>query len=328
MLSVGIIGAGDFGAQHAQAIAQLENIQLVAASRTNATALSQFTRRFGGQGYTDYHQLLADTSIDAVIIATPHDQHTEIVAAAAKARKHILLEKPMAPTVVECNLMLTAAEQAGVKLMVGHISHFVPAYQKAKTLLEAGELGDIVYANSTMARPWMTANRRDWHLDRERGGGMWLTIGVHVLDQLCWLIDAPVTSISAELQTRFHRQQADDVGIALLRYANQTTATASCIGYQSGVFSFVTELHCSRGQLRIDHSKGVFVGHNESWQPIPDSASEDWMAAALCAEWQAFASALENNRAMPISGDYARSIIHIANAAEQSSQQRKEIALE
>ena len=129
--------------------------------------------------------------------------------------------------------------------MVGHTSHFVPAYQRAKALLDSGELGEVIYAHSTMIRPWMTSNRRDWHLDRGSGGGMWLTIGVHVIDQLRWLASAPVVGVTAELQTRFHRQEADDFGVALLRFENRTTATAVCVGYRTGVFSFLTEVTCS-----------------------------------------------------------------------------------
>lgn len=326
-MNVGIIGAGDFAAQHAQAIAQLDHIRLVAASRTQAAALADFTARYGGTAYTDYHDLLADPAVEVVLIATPHHRHTEIVIAAAQAGKHILLEKPMAPTLAECDAMLQAVVAADVKLMVAHINHFVPAYQTAKKLLSAGTMGEIVYAHSTMTRPWMTPNRRDWHLNREQGGGMWLTIGVHVLDQLCWLIDSPVVSVAAEIQTRFHQQQADDVGVALLRYASKTTATATSIGYRTGVFNFTTELCCTDGLMRIEHDKGVFIGRNESWQAVADSASTDWMAEALIAEWRAFGEALEQNQAMPVSGEYARSIMQLVFAAEQSSEQGTEIRL-
>jgi predicted dehydrogenase len=326
-LNIGIIGAGDFAAQHAQAITRLDHLNLVAACRTQAAALADFTARYGGKAYTDYRDLLADRCVDVVLIATPHHRHTEIAIAAARAGKHILLEKPMAPTLAECDALLQAVAEADVRLMVGHINHFVPAYRTAKALLSAGEMGEIVYAHSTMTRPWMTPNRRDWHLARDQGGGIWLTIGVHVLDQLCWLIDAAVVSISADIQTRFHRQQADDVGVAWLRYANKATATATSIGYRSGVFNFTTELCCTNGLLRIEHDKGVFIGRNESWRALADSASDDWMADALIAEWRAFRDALERNQAMPVSGEYARTVMRLAFAAEQSSQRGAEIRL-
>jgi predicted dehydrogenase len=327
MLRVGIIGAGDFGAQHARAISQLEGVRLVAASRTNAAALADFTRSYGGRAFTDYRELLAQGDVDAVVIATPHHLHTTVVQAAAEAGKHILLEKPMAPSLSECDAMLEVVEAAGVRLMVGHTSHFVPAYQRAKELLDSGELGEVIYAHSTMIRPWMTSNRRDWHLDRTTGGGMWLTIGVHVIDQLRWLAAAPVASVTAELQTRFHRQEADDFGVALLRFRNRVTATAVCVGYRTGVFSFLTDVTCSEGLLKIDHAKGTFIGRGETWQEVPGSVAEDWMLQGLVREWRAFAGALASGEPMPVTGAYARHVMEVAFAAEASSREKREIAI-
>lgn len=327
MLRVGIIGAGDFGAQHAKAIAQLENVHLVAASRTNPQALNEFAKQFNCQGYTDYRDLLADETVDAVVIATPHHLHTDMVKAAARAGKHVLLEKPMAPTLRECDEMLEVVGRHKIKLMLGHINQFVPAYVKAKEILGSGDLGDIVYGHSTMTRPWMTKNRRDWHLDRATGGGMWVTIGVHVLDQLCWLIDSPVRSIAAEVQNKFHEQQADDIGVALLRFENGVTATASSIGYKTGVFKFLTELTCTGGLLKICHKDGLFIGKDEKWQKVDGTGCANWMGEAVLNEWRAFSEALERDTSMPVTGAYARHVMQVAFAAEASSQQKLEVVL-
>jgi predicted dehydrogenase len=91
MINVGIIGAGFWGEKHADAINVLSNAKLVAANRTNPTALNEFIEKFGGKGYTDYRELLDDPQVDAVVIATPHHLHTQIVLDAANAGKHILL---------------------------------------------------------------------------------------------------------------------------------------------------------------------------------------------------------------------------------------------
>ncbi|WP_224544514.1 Gfo/Idh/MocA family protein [Mesorhizobium sp. CA16] len=124
MIALGIIGAGDFGAAHARAIKEVDGIRLVAACRGNATALAAFTAEYGGKGYTDWRELLEDSSVDAVVIAAPHALHAEMAIGAAKAGKHILLEKPMARTVAECDAINAAVAQSGVKLMVAHLLHF------------------------------------------------------------------------------------------------------------------------------------------------------------------------------------------------------------
>ncbi len=325
MLGVGIIGAGDFGAAHAEAIASVDDVEMVAASRRDAAALAEFNARFGGAAYPDYRALLEDPEVHAVLVATPHDRHTAIAIAALEAGKHVLLEKPMAPSLEECDRIVDAAERAGVQLMVGHVKHFVPAFEAAKAALDAGEIGEVVHAHSTMQRPWMTANRRPWHLDRATGGGMWLTIGVHLIDQLRWLVGAEATSVAAELGTRFHRQQADDLGVAFLRYANGCSGTASAIGYREGVFEFRTEVVGTRGVLRIDHRAGTRIGRGERWSEIPGSACREWMAEALVREWRAFAGALAARRAVPVSGRYARHVMATVLAAERSSRERREV---
>jgi phthalate 4,5-cis-dihydrodiol dehydrogenase len=325
MIKVGIIGAGAFGVQHAQAIANVNGVSLVASSRRNQKPLAEFTGRFGGRGYANFHDLLNDNEVDAVVIATPHNTHTSVVEAAALAGKHILLEKPMALTLGECDRIVQWVKEAGIKLMLGHTGHFIPALQSAKQILESGEMGEVVYGVATKSKQWMNPDRREWHLDRTRGGGMWMTIGVHALDQLTWLVGAPVEKVSAQMQTRFHDQQADDTGVAFLRYANGATGTAVAIGFQTGVFTFVTELTCTKGLLKIDNSQGVFIGKDEQWQLVPESTRENWMASALVNEWQAFVDALEHDSETAVTGEFGRHIMAVAFAAEESSRLGKEM---
>lgn len=327
-LGIGIVGAGSFGARHAEAIAALDDVRLVAAMRTNPAALAEFTARFGGRGYTDTAALLADPAVDAVVIATPHHLHTAAVEAAAQARKHILLEKPMAPSLAECDRILAATARAGVTLMLGHTSQFAPAYRLAKAMLDAGEMGDIVLGISTMSKFWFEPNRRDWHLDRATGGGMWLTAGIHCLDRLTWLMGSPVTRVSAQLGARFHDQAADDAGLIFLRYANGAAGTVVSVGYRDGAPKHLTELTCTRGMLTIDYAGGVTVGKNEQWRSVPDSASDDWMHAALVEEWRGFAAAIRSGGQPPVTGAYGRHIMAAVFAAEESSQLQREVSVD
>ena len=331
MLNVGIIGAGFFGEKHAEAITALDKTRLVAVSRTNQNELSDFTQRFGGQGYTDYRDLLADSNVQAVLIATPHHLHTEIAIDAASAGKHILLEKPMAPSLAECDRILEAVRAAGVRLLVGHISQFSPTYSIAKALIASGEMGEVVWGVSTMNKLWLEANRRDWHLDRATGGGMWLTAGMHCLDRLSWLVGSRAQSVSAQFGTRFHDQQADDVGMIFLRYVNGVSGTVISTGYQTGAPTNLTELTCTKGMLKVSYESGVQIGRGENWQLIPESVasagSPHWMTTALVDEWRTLLNAIETGGETPVSGDSARHIMATAFAAEESSRLRREVAV-
>ncbi len=328
MFGIGIIGAGSFGEEHARALGELSNARLVAAARTNAAALEEFTRRYGGRGYLDYQALLDDAQVDVVVIATPHHLHTEIAERAARAGKHILLEKPMAPNLAECDRIVQAARQAHVELMVGFTNHFARAYQVAKRLLESGEMGQVVLGVSSMSKYWYEPNRREWHLDRATGGGAWLTAGIHCLDRLTWLVDSPIVQVYAQFDTRFHEQSADDVGLVSVRYASGAMGAIVSTGYATGASKFLTELTCTKGMLNIDYVTGVTIGREERWQAVPDSGSPAWMHEALVEEWRAFLSALEQGAAAPVNGEYGRAIMAAAFAAETSSRRQAAVQLD
>lgn len=327
MVNIGIIGAGSYGAQHARAIADLDNVHLIAASRTSPDQLAQFVAQYGGKGYTDYHDLLAADDVDAVVIATPHHHHTAIVEAAAYAGKHILLEKPMAPTPEECERILKARDEANVVLLVGHINQFAPAYMRAKEMLDAGEMGEIAYGISTMSKFWFESNRRDWHLNRATGGGMWLTAGIHCLDRLTWLVGSPVISTSASVSTRFHDQNADDAGMIFLRYENGAAGTVVSTGYADGAPKHLTELTCTRGMLNIDYTGGISIGRAEKWKTVYTPDDDDWMHAALVNEWRAFLRAVVTGETPAVTGEYARHIMAVIFAAEESSRLGREVAV-
>jgi len=97
--------------------------------------------------------------------------HTKITIAAARAGKHILLEKPIAPNFDEVNQILQVAKENKVVFMAGHTNHFVPIYKKVKDILHSGELGSPVLIIDRTLKKWWSSNRRDWHLDREKGAG-------------------------------------------------------------------------------------------------------------------------------------------------------------
>ncbi|MEZ4671732.1 MAG: Gfo/Idh/MocA family oxidoreductase [Anaerolineae bacterium] len=328
MLGIGIIGAGSYGESHAQALAEVTNAKLVAASRTNVSALDAFVQKFGGRGYADYRDLLADDSVAAVVIATPHHLHTEIAIAAAHAGKHILLEKPMAPSLAECDAIIAAACQAGVKLMVGHVNRFARPYLVAKELIESGEMGQVVQGTATMQKFWFEPNRREWHLDREHGGGVWMTVGIHPLDRLTWLIDSAVTTVSAQFGTYFHSMAADDTGMVFLRYENGAAGNVISTGYSVGAPKHTTELTCTIGTLIVDYASGVQIGRNDQWRVIPESGpSGSWMQEALANEWRAFVKAIQSDSEPPVSGAVAREIMKVVFAAEASSAQGREIRI-
>lgn len=327
MIGIGIIGAGHFGAVHAKAIAATRNLRVAAVCREDAAAAQAFAREYGGSAHRDWRALLEDPAVDAVVIATPHHLHAQMAISAARAGKHILLEKPMAPSLAECDAINAAAAQAGIRLMVGHVMHFARPCLVAREIIEGGSIGRPVLGSSWMIKLWMEANRRPWHLSSASGGGMLMTAGIHALDRLVWLMDGEVAGVSALAGTWFHRQEADDSALMLLRFADGRIGQVASVGYRDGAVGFAMDLVCEGGTLRIDFEQGVSIGRGGSWTTIAHSADPDWMQRAVEAEWQAMVTAIEANAPVPVDGTYARHLIACLDAAGRANADRRETAL-
>src|SRR5262245_60103748 len=177
-LTVGMLCAGFFGEQHARAIAAVPGLRLAAVSDCDEALARRLADRYGGAAGSDWRQLVADTAIDIVVIATPHELHMAMAIAAAQAGKHILLEKPMGRTPTECTAILEAAERSRTTLLIGQLLHFALPSLVARQILDAGDLGRPIAGASSLVKLWMEPNRRPWHLDPARGGGMLMTAGI------------------------------------------------------------------------------------------------------------------------------------------------------
>ncbi len=327
MHRIGIIGAGFIGVAHAEAIASLEGLKLAASSRRDPAALEAFASRFGGDRYADYRHILERRDIDAVCIALPHNSHVEAVELAARAGKHILLEKPMAPTIEECDRIQAAVKRAGVKLMLAHTWRFIPACLRAKALLASGELGDILAARSAIVKEWEAPNRRPWHRDRTLGGGNLLTNGVHLFDRMMWFIDRPVLSVRAITGTRMHEQQADDVATIFLTFKGGAAAAIFVCGYKEGADDRETEVLATKGHLRFEWESGLFVGRKNRWELIEGTAGP-WKVPAMQAQWEAFRRHLDDEISCPVPGDFAHKVMQVVFAAEESSRLGREVMVD
>ena len=324
-LAVGLVGAGFFGAYHARALAAVPGLRLAGVCDQNQAAAGRLAAAHGARLVGDWRQLIADRSIDVVVIATPHHLHAPMAIAAVEAGKPTLLEKPMARSAAECTAILEAAALSGAQLMVGQLLHFALPSRIARDILDAGELGRPITGISTLVKLWMEPNRRAWHLEPGRGGGMLMTAGIHVLDLLVWFMGAPVATVFAAAGALMHPQAADDSAFVLLRFPDGRFAQVSSIGYRDGAVTYGMDLVCEKGTLRIDFNRGVSIGRGGEWTALANSAEPDWMLRALEREWQAMQAAVRTGAAFPVSSSYARHIIACIEAALQSSRERGEV---
>ena len=314
---VGIIGASRVSGGHAQAIAAVSETHLVSIAEPDAQRREAFAGEHACTAYANHAELLADPRVDIVMIGLPHFLHTEVTLAACAAGKHVFLEKPMAMTVADCDAINAAAESAGVKLLVAHTEHFVPAGLAARRLIEAGHLGTVVFATDTWYRTFDLANRPPWFLNRaEGGGGMWYMNGVHMLDRLTWLIGSPITAVRAWVSNPMVGQNTDDTGLAWLDFANGVHATLHHTGYpQEGPERNEVEIIGTEASMRVaTRNDRLWLSEGTQYveQPIAGTDSFTLELAGLV-------HAIETGLVPPVDGYWGRYIVALALACEEST---------
>jgi predicted dehydrogenase len=189
----GVIGTGLWGEYHALTYATYPGADLVAVCDVNAERAAEMARKYGAKRwYSAYPELLADPEVDAVTVATPDYLHTEVGIAAAQAGKDILMEKPLALTVEDCQAIIAAAEKAGVRLMVDFHNRWNPPFNVLKQRLEAGELGDPLLVNARLNNTiYVPTEMLRW---AGRSATIWFT-GSHLIDLVCWLVGSSVSRV-------------------------------------------------------------------------------------------------------------------------------------
>ncbi|MBI1924372.1 Gfo/Idh/MocA family oxidoreductase [Candidatus Poribacteria bacterium] len=324
-LRVGVIGLGGIARAHCDAIATLDNVEVVAVADLFEEKRHQYMDRYNiPKGYASHVELLQDDEIDAVAITLGHQLHHRLTVDACNAGVHV--EKPMAISLQQCDDMIAAAASNNVKLMVGYTQHFYGTSLKAKEILDSGELGPLITAVCYMSKNWSFSGRRPQYRSRYHGGGMWLTNGVHVVDRLTWVMASQALSVSAAIGTRAHYQAGDDSATAFIRYKNGLAGVAVAVGYADGGPNYECQVICANGSLRFSQhdEKFVKVGKGEKWEDVPF----DDPPAEMQNEWKAFAQAIEQNIEPPTHGEWGRHVMEILFAAEQSAITGREVVLE
>ncbi|MGE5221829.1 MAG: Gfo/Idh/MocA family protein [Omnitrophica WOR_2 bacterium] len=185
MVRIGIVGAGIWGSMHARAYVQNPRVELAAICDLDEARACQAAQKYSIPKYFTSIDRLLDEGLDGISVATPDNAHAEIVLKAAERGMHILVEKPLATTVEECTAMVTAAEKAGVILMVDWHNRWNPPIYAAWKSIRSGELGDVRYIYYRLSDTiYVPLKMLPW---ASQSSVMWF-LGSHALDTTCWLV--------------------------------------------------------------------------------------------------------------------------------------------
>lgn len=223
-----LMGYGKVSQIHAKAIGEAAGSTLVAVWGRDAKKAAAFAAQWNILPFTDVSQMVREANIDAVIITTPHPMHKEHAIAALEAGVHVLVEKPMALTVADCDEMIASAQRMGKKLATISQRRWLPASGRIKEAIEAGKLGVPMIAQVTIlgwrdeayytSDPW----RGKWDTE---GGGVVVNQAPHQLDLLHWFL-GPVKEVYAQWGNVNHPYiEVDDTAVATVRFASGAMAS-------------------------------------------------------------------------------------------------------
>jgi predicted dehydrogenase len=214
-LKTAVIGVGSMGRNHARVNWELPNVHLVGVADRNETTVRTIADRYNTRPYTDYRQLLDEQKPDAVTIAVPTSYHQEVALEVIQRGIHLLIEKPIAFSVDEAKVMINAAQNAKVHLMVGHIERFNPAVIALKQHLANNELGHVFQVDARRQGPLP---------ERINDVGVVVDLAVHDLDIMRYVTQAEITRVYAETENGIHSQK-EDLLSGVVRLSNGTIGT-------------------------------------------------------------------------------------------------------
>lgn len=253
-----VIGCGLIGRKRITALSKLESASLRYAcdlDAVRAADAAQLTR--GCAAATDFRAVIKDSNVDAVVVATLNGSLAPITLAAVKAGKHVLVEKPGALNAAQLRTIQEVAKTTGAKVRIGYNHRFHPALQKARELVDLGDLGPLMFLRARYGHGGRKGYDREWRADvAHSGGGELIDQGVHLIDLAGWFL-GEFPHVDGHAATYYWDMKVDDNAFLSLRTAKGQTAWlhASCTEWKN---MFSLEIYGRNAKLAIDGLGGSY----------------------------------------------------------------------
>jgi predicted dehydrogenase len=255
VMRVAIVGCGLIGQKRMRSLGEHRLVAVADTNAARAEALAAHVR--GCRAHTDWQSVVRSPEVDAVIVATTNDALATVTRAALQHGKHVLVEKPAARSMKELAPVASAAQSAGVCVKVGFNHRFHPAFVRARTIVDSGELGSLMYVRGRYGHGGRLGYEREWRADPAiSGGGELLDQGVHLIDLARWFL-GDFEEVHGHIATFFWNMPVEDNGFLCLTTSAGQVAWlhASCTEWKN-TFSF--EIFGCHGKLQVDGLGGSY----------------------------------------------------------------------
>jgi len=256
---MGVIGVGTWGQFHARTYAEHPCAELIAVADVNVRRAREIAKRYGAKYFSDYRDLLRDSRVKAVSVAVPDPYHREPCLAAAKAGKHILVEKPLAITVEDAEAIVRAAQKAKVKLMVDFHNRWNPPFVVARHIVDKGEIGELLYISLRLNdKIFVPMKMLKW---ASKSSVVWF-LGSHAADIARWLMKDEPTVVTSFARSKVLVRKGIDTPDLFHSVIEYKKGGLSAIENQwilpdtfPSLYDFNVELVGTKGTLFIDTSQ-------------------------------------------------------------------------
>ncbi|MFN6105412.1 MAG: Gfo/Idh/MocA family protein [Planctomycetaceae bacterium] len=282
-LGIGMVGSGFMGLTYSEVLAKhIPGAHLAAV--TGGKRAAALAADYGVPHAATYEELLARPDVAGVVLATPDQNRLELTRAAAAAGKHVLAEKPMAPTVAECDAMIAACQSAGVNLAVVQTERFRKITLKAKEIIDSGKLGPLWMLRTISSFPISLAKElfesRPWMLD-PKGGGLFMGIASHNTDFLRWLTGSNATQVFAQVHSYSDLEAPAQSVMAQIGFESGAMAHMwissefPAPGWPSSEVRF--QVVGKHGMLDLENFEYLDVSLGETWERIMTPERFDYL---------------------------------------------------
>jgi len=310
VIGVALVGSGSIQNVHARAVQEHPSGELVAIVNWREPSARALAERYGiPRVSTSLDEIVSAPDVDAAIVATPNALHAAQTIALLRSGKHVLVEKPMAMSVAECDAMIDASRDSGAFLMVAHCWRFRDEVRAMRGRIESRELGEVVKTHGYGVH--VNWGPSGWFVDPAlAGGGALVDMGVHAIDTARFLLGDPMpTRVCATLGTRYGDYEVDDDGVVL-------------ISWSSGVSSVVESgwWHPHSGGLEADTEVFGTKGYARIWDPEPPSADHEHGSQPMyTAQMAEFLDAIAEGRQPRPSGEDGKVVMRVVEEAYRSA---------
>jgi len=337
-IKVAVIGCGSIAKhRHIPEYAENPYVELVAFCDPVIERAEAYAKQYNGKAYRDYSEMLQKEDIDAVSICAPNVHHGPATIAAAKAKVHVLCEKPMAISLEEATEMIQAADENGVNLMIGHNQRLMPPHVKAKEILQSGSLGNVITFRSAFSHggpeTWAADGEESWFFRKEEAFiGALGDLGVHKIDLVMWLLEEGIVEVSS-MMGRFQKEgDVEDNALILAKTESGKIGTFTVSWTHSPGEDNSTILYCENGILKIgtDIEYPVIVEYKNgdvAKYKVGGIATNEEGGQTKSHVIDAFIDSIRSNERPIITGNDGKQAIKVVLAALEAAEQKKTITI-